>query len=288
MATNLGQPVSFTADGVSRSETNARGRTTRTSVSATGNSLTISTEGDRSNDFWVSLTPMGMNRLRMTRRIYLEGRNEMITVNSIYDRTADVATWPPVTPGWNTGPAYGAFYIPNGTRVTAVLRNRIDTRVSQANDPFSLEVTSPAQYRGAIINGRLVQVDRSGRISGRAHLEMDFDSIEFRGRTYSFAGIVDSARERDGDIINVSNEGTVRDSNQTTRTVTRAGIGAVLGALIGAVTGGGEGAAVGAAIGAGAGAGSVLIQGRDNLVLDPGTQFSITASAPTNVGVLRD
>jgi uncharacterized protein YcfJ len=113
---------------------------------------------------------------------------------------------------------------------------------------------------------------------------MDFDSIQYRGRTYSFAGIIDSAREADGDTINISNEGNVRDGNQTTKTVTRAGIGAVLGALIGAIAGGGDGAAVGAAVGAGAGAGSVLIQGRDNLQLESGTQFTITATGPATVG----
>ncbi|MDM7921514.1 MAG: YMGG-like glycine zipper-containing protein, partial [Pyrinomonadaceae bacterium] len=77
----------------------------------------------------------------------------------------------------------------------------------------------------------------------------------------------------------------VRDGSQTTRTVTRAGIGAVIGAIIGAVVGGGEGAAIGAGVGAGAGAGSVLIQGRNNIDLQPGSEFQITATGPnTNVG----
>ncbi len=285
MATNYGQPVTFTADGVARSETNNRGRTVTTTVTATRSSLTINTDGDRSNDFWVSFTPIGNNRLRMTRRIYLENRNEMITVNSVYDRVSDVARFPAVNqPGWNNPPNYGGFYIPNGTALTAVLRNRIDSKVSKSGDLFTMEVTSPNQYRGAIITGRLVEVESSGRLSGRANLVMDMNAIQYRGRTYSFAGIINSARERDGDVIRVNNEGTVQDGNQTTRTVTRAGIGAALGALIGAIASGGDGAAIGAAIGAGAGAGSVLIQGRDNLTLEQGTEFSITSSGPTNVG----
>jgi len=90
-----------------------------------------------------------------------------------------------------------------------------------------------------------------------------------------------------GDNVAVTNEGTIRDRNQTTQTATRAGIGAALGALIGAIAGGGQGAAVGAAVGAGAGAGSVLIQGRDNVELEQGTQFSITATGPSNVGLIR-
>jgi len=87
-----------------------------------------------------------------------------------------------------------------------------------------------------------------------------------------------------GNVINVNNEGAIRDSSQGNKTVVRAGIGALLGAVIGAIAGGGQGAAIGAGVGAGAGAGSVILQGRDNLDLGAGSQFSITATAPSNVG----
>ncbi len=288
MATDFGAPVTLTADGRTITETNARGRSTRTTVSMTGNTLNIVTDGDRNQDYRVSFTAVGGNRLRVTRQIYLENQNQTLSATSVYDRTSNVATWPSVNnpggPGWNQPPVGGSFYIPNGTRLTAVLRNRIATNVSQAGDRFSMEVTSPSQYSGAIITGRIAQAQNSGRVSGRANLSMDFESIQYRGRTYSFAGIIDSAREADGDTINISNEGNVRDGNQTTRTVTRAGIGAALGALIGAIAGGGDGAAIGAAVGAGAGAGTVLVQGRDNLQLEAGTQFSITATGPATVG----
>ena len=288
IGTNLSERGTLTADGRAISETNARGRTTRTTVSTEGNTLTVNTEGDRSNDFWVSFTPIGNNRMRITRRIYLEGRNEMVTSNSVYDRVAETARWPVVDrrPNWNnTGNVgnSGDFFIPNGTKLTATLQNRIATNVSQVGDRFTMRVTAPARYRGAIITGRIVDVGSSGRISGRANIGLDFDTIRSGNRTYSFAGIIDSAREMDGDVINVSNEGEVRDSNQTTRTVTRAGIGAIVGALIGAIAGGGDGAAIGAGVGAGAGAGSVLIQGRDNIDLQSGSEFTITATGPSNV-----
>lgn len=289
MSTNYSQPVAFTADGRTNTEYNNRGVATRTTVSMSGNTLTVNTDGDRANDFWVTFTPIGGNRLRMTRRIYLENRNETITVNSVYDRVSNVAQFPAVSnrPGWNQTGSTGTFYIPNGTQLTAVLRNRVATQVSQAGDPFTMEVTSPSQYRGAIISGRISELERSGRISGRANLSMDFETISFGNRTYNFAGIIDSAREADGDEIRISNEGTATDGNQTTRTVTRAGIGAALGALIGAIVGGGDGALIGAGVGAGAGAGTVLIQGRDNIDLQAGSQFQITATGPASNNVGR-
>ncbi len=286
MSTNFGQPVTFTADGRVNTEQNDRRMTTRTIATLSGNTLTVHTDGNRDNDFSVSFTPVGSNQLRMTRRIYLEGRNEMISVTSVYDRVSNVAQFPSVTrPGWNTRQSqYSRFYIPNGTQLTAVLRNRIATNITKPGDQFTMDVIAPAQYRGAVISGRVVEAESSGRVSGRANLVLDLESIRMGNQTYGFAGIIESAREPNGGTIRINNEGTVQDGNQTTRVVTRAGIGAGIGALIGAIVGGGEGAAIGAGIGAGAGAGTVLIQGRDNLDIPVGSEFRLTSSSPAAYG----
>ncbi len=286
VASNLAAPVTVQTDNIAKTETTARGRTIRTTATATNTGVTINTDGDRANDFWLSFEPEGNDRLRVTRRLYIENQNRTVSATSVYDKTSSVAQWPTVIdsrPGRNnTGRT--DFHIPNGVRLTAVLRNRIATNASQIGDRFTMEVTSPAQYRGAIIEGHLAEVESSGRVSGRANVALEFDTLRMNGREYAFAGIIDSAREADGDTISLSNEGSVRDRNQTTRTATRAGIGAAIGALIGAIAGGGSGAAIGAGVGAGAGAGSVLIQGRDNLNIEQGSTFTITASAPQNVG----
>lgn len=288
VASNLSEPVTLQTDNVAKTETTPRGRTIRTTAAATGNAVTITTEGDRANDFYLSFEPEGNDRLRVTKRLYLENQNRTISVTSVYDKNSGVAQWPTVDRQPNQNGNYNTgsndFYIPNGVQLTAVLQNRISTKASQIGDRFTMEVTSPNQYRGAVIEGKLAEVESSGRVSGRANIALEFDTLRMNGRTYTFAGIIDSARAANGDTVNLSNEGAVRDSNQTKKTVTRAGIGAALGALIGAVAGGGSGAAIGAGIGAGAGAGTVLIQGRDNLELEQGSTFTITSSAPQNVG----
>ena len=291
MASTNQPQVTFEADGVARSETNARGRTVRTTATANNNGLTINYEGDRMNDFYVTFAPSGRDQLNVTRRIYLENGNETVTVSSVYDRVADIAQWSTVNTG---GPTYGGgtgsindFYIPNGTRITATLRNTINTRASQVGDRFQMEVTSPSRYRGAIIEGRVTDASNSGRVTGRANVQLDFDTVRINGQSYRFAGIVDSVTSVNGDTVSVNNEGSVRDGNRTTQTVTRAGIGAVLGAIIGAVAGGGSGAAIGAGVGAGVGAGTVLVGGRDTIELGPGSTFNITASSPANVGAIR-
>ena len=294
MASNLSPQVTFDADGVARTETTNRGRTIRTTASATRDAVEISYVGDRANDFYLTLAPTRDGQLRVTRRLYLENRNETISVSSVYDKIADVAQWSdinvnsPYPANDTTGTTYGDFFIPNGTRLTAVLNNLVTSKETQVGDRFTMNVTSPDIYRGATIEGRVAQIDNSGRVSGRANVSLEFDSIRMRdGRSYRFAGVIDSVRTVNGDTVSVNNEGTVRDNSQTKKTATRAGVGAALGALIGAIAGGGSGAAIGAAVGAGAGAGSVLVQGRDNVELGQGTEFNITATGPSNVGVNR-
>lgn len=297
IASSNAQRVQMTMDGTRHTETLPNGRTMTTSVTSSGRDLTVNYEGDRMNDFYVSFTPMGRG-LQVTRRVYLENTNTQVTVNSFYDKTDDVARWDAITytnnntatvgnGNWNG--YYGSYandvwVVPNNTSLIATLDTPISTRTLRDGDQFQMTVTSPGQYAGAIIHGTAYG-NRSGAVSGRANMSFNFDSIQLRnGQTYRFAGIVDQVRTSTGDTVSVNNEGQVRDSSQTTKTVQRAGIGAALGAIIGAIAGGGSGAAIGAAVGAGAGAGSIVLQGRDNLELTNGTEFRITATAPGRVG----
>lgn len=289
-ASSISPQISLVADGVAKTETMPNGnRSVKVTATTTYDGVSINYEADRMNDFYVNFMPYDNNRLRVVRRVYIENRNETVTIASVYDKVEQTANWSMVgngNYGGNTGNNNNNnFTVPNGTQMTAVLTNgMISTKDSVDGDRFTLEVRSPSQYDGATIEGRIIKAEKSGRVSGRANISLDFDTIRLRnGQTYRFAGILDNVKAANGDNIKVNNEGTVRDSNQTTKTVTRAGIGAALGALIGAVAGGGQGAAIGAAIGAGAGAGTVFIEGRDNIELASGSEFNITSTAPANV-----
>ncbi len=285
IASSNSPQVNFQVDGAARTETTNNGRIIKVTASNYYDGVALSYEGDRINDFYVNFIPQSNGQLRVVRRVYLENRNETITVASVYDKTDKVARFSDVNNNnQNSGSLSNDFIIPNNTRLTAVLRTPISTKVSKDGDRFRMEITSPSQFDGAIIEGRVVKAERSGQVTGRANVSLDFDTIRLQnGTTYKFAGIVDEVTMANGDKVSVTNEGTVRDSSQTTKTVTRAGIGAAIGALIGAIAGGGSGAAIGAGIGAGAGAGSVVLQGRDDIELTDGAQFMITASAPGNV-----
>jgi hypothetical protein len=145
-----------------------------------------------------------------------------------------------------------------------------------------MTVKQPNEYQGAVIEGYVSGISRSGRISGRSGMNLNFDTIRLRdGRSYKFAGLLESVRPPNGETVRVDNEGTVEDKNsKTNTTVQRAAIGTAVGAIIGAIAGGGKGAAIGAVVGAGAGAGSVYVQGKDDLDLLNGTEVTIRASGP--------
>jgi uncharacterized protein YcfJ len=112
-------------------------------------------------------------------------------------------------------------------------------------------------------------------------MTLDFDTIRLRdGRSYRFAGILESVRTANGDVVRVDNEGAVRDSDQTKTTVQRTAIGTAVGAIIGAIAGGGNGAAIGAVIGVGGGAGLVYFQGLNDLDLSAGTELTVRSTGP--------
>jgi uncharacterized protein YcfJ len=291
IASTRAPQINFTADGRENIETTQRGRQIRVRAAFQGDALTITRTGERANDFTVTFDPVdGGRSLLVTRTLYTDRVNQAVVVRTYYDRTSDVAQLniydtdregSPV----GGGDVAGSFVIPDGTQLVAVLNNQLTTQNVREGERFTLTVRSPSQYDGATIEGIVSSVERSGRVTGRSQMTLDFDTIRLRdGRSYRFAGILESVRTPEGDVVRVDNEGAVRDSNQTKQTATRTAIGTAVGAIIGAIAGGGKGAAIGAIVGAGAGAGSVYVQGRNDLDLDAGTEVTIRATGPRGNG----
>jgi hypothetical protein len=307
LATTKASPVAFVADGRERSEVDANGKTISLRATLKGDELTIASLGGDS-DYTIIFAPADDGRsLKVTRRITTPYLQQTVFADSVYQRTADVAGLGidmtvdsnATTGGWSssdnsqpnsssspTGPIIGTnrsgnFIVPNGTIIVAALESTIDTKASQNNDRFKMTVQSPLEFRGAVIEGRITGVGRSGRVSGRSNVTFNFDTITLRdGKTYDFAGFLQSIKDQNGKSVAVDTEGTAKGGSQTKETAKRGGVGAGLGAIIGAITGGGTGAVVGAIIGGSVGAGSVVVQGRDDLQLFKGSTITLQASSP--------
>ncbi|MER3632141.1 MAG: hypothetical protein C4325_08240 [Blastocatellia bacterium] len=304
LASSIASPVTFLADGREKIERD-KDRTIRLRATLRGQQLVVSSLGGET-DYTITFALVdGGRALRVTRRITTDYLPETIFAESIYTRTDSVADLniaasnrsqdysssdpadsvsgspqsgrPSIIQGRG-----GRFLIPNGTVLTALLESTIDTQVSQNNDRFKMTVQSPIEYRGAVIEGFLSGIGRSGRVSGNANVTFNFETITLRnGERYEFAGILQAVKDHNGKVIKVDAEGTAKSDSQTKETVKRGGIGAGVGAVIGAIAGGGKGAVIGAVIGGGAGAGSVIATGRDDIKILPGAMFTIQATAPS-------
>jgi hypothetical protein len=219
--------------------------------------------------------------------IVAAGQKAELSVDLVAD--AEVRSESKIDPGGSnpvteTIPAVASprsnYVVPNGVFISGILESEIDTKNSQNNDRFRMTVQSPDEFRGAIIEGYISGVRRSGKVTGRASVTFNFEKITLRkGQTYDFAGNLQSIRDQTGKNVTVDNEGTAKGNSQTKQTAKRAGIGAILGGVVGGVVGGAAGAAAGAAIGGGAGAASSAVHNED-IKLKKGSTISLQSSSP--------
>jgi hypothetical protein len=299
LASSNAQQITFVADGRDRTENLGNGKILRVRSTLRGQELTVSSLGGET-DYTITFASIENGKaLRVTRRITTDYLRQTVFAESIYEKTDSIARF-------GTNPTYdngdyssndpqdvrtnyptigngrtGDFIVPNGTILVGILENDIDTKISQNNDRFELVVQSPNQYRGAIIEGYISGVSRSGKVSGNSKITFNFERIRLsNGQTYEFAGFLQSVTDENGKTVKVDNEGVAKGDSQTKETIKRGGIGAGIGAIIGAIAGGGKGAAIGAIIGGGAGAGSVIVQGKDDLKLKAGSSLTVQSSAP--------
>jgi hypothetical protein len=291
--------ITFVADGRDRTENLSNGKRLRVRSTLRGQELTVSSLGG-DTDYTITFASIENGKvLRVTRRITTDYLRQTVFAESIYEKTDSTARLE-TNPNYNNGdyssndapdnrtsyPTVGQkrtgdFIVPNGTIITAILEKDIDTQASQNNDRFELVVQAPNQYRGAIIEGYISGVNRSGKISGSSKVTFNFERIRLsNGQNYQFAGFLQSVTDENGEQVKVDTEGTAKGDSQTKETVKRGGIGAGVGAIIGAIAGGAKGAAIGAIIGGGAGAGSVVLQGKEDLKLRAGSSVTVQASAP--------
>ncbi|HLM56922.1 MAG TPA: hypothetical protein VK422_12460 [Pyrinomonadaceae bacterium] len=169
------------------------------------------------------------------------------------------------------------------TVLTVELLNRLSTDVSQVGDRFQARVVEPRDLEGAVISGTLAQIERPGKASGRALLQLKFDHIRLPGASAptEFNGqVIEVLPGAETGVGEVDPEGGVRGKNSTKEDVAKVGAAAGIGAIIGAIAGGGKGAAIGAVIGGGAGAGGVMTQRGKEIRLEQGQQLRVRSSRP--------
>src|SRR5882762_3832767 len=194
LASTRAPQITFEADGRQHTETLDNGRTIQSVATLSGNQLTVKATGESNNQFEANFSPTDNGRrLTVVRRVYVDGLYTPVEVRSTYEKTSDVARFdiyngPQNYPGDQTA---SGWLLRSGETVVAELNDPLSTRTNREGDRFTATVRQPTQYAGARIEGHVTNVQRSGRITGRSELTLNFDSIRLRdGRSYKFAGFV--------------------------------------------------------------------------------------------------
>lgn len=143
--------------------------------------------------------------------------------------------------------------IPSGTQLRVRLGQTISSATAKSGDRWQGTLDADVlgsngvmtARRGDPVEGRVVTSQASGRISGKAELQLELTSVN--GQPVTTQMIEQTGQGRGG------------------RTAKAAGGGAALGAIIGAIAGGGKGAAIGAGSGAAVGAGAGAATGKKDI-----------------------
>ena len=151
----------------------------------------------------------------------------------------------------------------------ARLEDKVDARVTR-DLRVSDRVAIPA---GSTVRGSVTEVDKGGRMKGRARLAIRFHTIVLA----------------DGTQLALKTDPVIREGNSpSSESAAKVGGAAIGGAILGAILGGGKGAAIGGAVGAGAGTAAAMSNDRNPATLTAGTTVTVRMMAPVTVTVQKE
>jgi hypothetical protein len=171
--------------------------------------------------------------------------------------------------------------IPAGTQLPVALDTSVGSDISHVEQPVTAHLTRPLVVHGETVlpagsrvAGVVTDATRSGRVRGRAHIALRFDSLTPSGPN------VESSRYR----IETTAVGRTAPSTKK-KDALEIGAPAAGGALIGAIAGGKKGALIGTAVGGGAGTAVVMSTRGKEVRLPRGTALTLRLTEPLTVKV---
>jgi hypothetical protein len=183
-----------------------------------------------------------------------------------------------------TAPAAAAetLMIPSGTKVPVALKHAISTKGTRTGDAVYAETTFPvvANNRvlipaGTYVQGRISEIQRGGRIKGRAQVLMHFTILIYpSGYTVTLPGSVDNAPGVDKTGVK-DEEGTLQKDGQTGSKAGTVATTAGTGAVVGGLSQGGKGALIGAGVGGAVGTAIAMLTRGDDVKMDAGTTLEL-------------
>ncbi len=166
--------------------------------------------------------------------------------------------------------------LPENTAIHVTLDQAVSSNRSNPGDHFEATVSEPVVIDGKTVipqgtqaEGLVVDAHKSGRLIGRARLQLALQSVAVEGQDY--------------DVRTVSHARIGR--NHKKRNWLWIGGGAGGGAAIGALAGGGTGALIGGPVGAAAGTTVAWATGHKDIKLAPETPVTFKLADPVIIKV---
>jgi hypothetical protein len=161
--------------------------------------------------------------------------------------------------------------VPEHTLIHVTLDQSLASNQCRPGDHFEATVSKPIVIadktvisQGARVEGLVVDARHSGRLTGRARLQLALQTVEVGGKYYEIRTA--SAQKVGG--------------NHKKRNIAWIGGGAGGGLLIGALVAGGEGALIGGPVGAGAGTAAAFLTGKKDIKLPAETPLAFKLAEP--------
>ena len=198
----------------------------------------------------------------LTKRHYLIGGGAALVALALVVSAATLANRPDLVT------------VPESTPIHVTLDQAVASNQNRPGDRFDATVTEPVVVDGKTVipqgshaEGLVVDAKRSGRLMGRARLQLALQSVDISGQQYNLQ--TKSSPRIGGD--------------HKKRNWAWIGGGAGGGALIGAAAAGGKGALIGGPIGATAGTTVAFVTGHRDIRLHPETPVMFKLAEPLTI-----
>jgi type IV secretory pathway VirB10-like protein len=177
-------------------------------------------------------------------------------------------------------PEFVDLTVPSDAVLGLQIERTVSTELARVEDKVDARVTRDVRVAdriaipaGSTVRGSVTEVDRGGRMKGRARLAIRFHTIVLA----------------DGTELALKTDPVVREGQSPGgENAAKVGGAAVGGAILGAILGGGKGAAIGGAVGAAGGSAAAMSNDRNPATLSAGTTVTVRMQAPVTVTVQKN
>ena len=177
-------------------------------------------------------------------------------------------------------PEFVELQVPADSVLGLQVERTVTSDVARVEDKVTARVTRDVRVgtrvaipAGAIVSGSVTEVERGGKMKGKARLAVRFHTVTLA----------------DGSQMSIRTDAVIREGQSPSgETAAKVGGAAIGGAILGAILGGGKGAAIGAGVGAAGGTAAAMSNDRNPATLPAGTNVTVRVQQPVTVTVTKE